>query len=287
MRSVRAALLGFPNSGKSTLLNKMAGRKISIATHKAQTTRAPILGVLEHDGRRVIVSDTPGINSRAGKYASSAERAVGMGLDADALLVVIDAARKNAPADKPLEEALRAASLPVLIVLNKIDLVPRQSLLAMAARWSSCVMGSGGALFMLSAKTGDGVGDLLAHLSALKSRGASLAMEEEMPREALAAEITREKLYLRLHDEIPYQTVVETDLWEERPDGSLALKQTIRLRRESHKILAIGKGGRTLRAIGEAARAEMRELFARPVHLNLTVRVRKKRGANTPHGMAR
>ena len=283
MTPLSIALLGLPNAGKSTLANRMAERKFSIVTHKAQTTRSLVRGVASHHARRLFLLDMPGF-SPAMREAASPLRALGMVEEADLLLLVVDAARKTFPDRAALEKALSASEKPIIIALNKIDRLQKSDLLALAESWAPLLASAEGqsALFMISAKKGDGVEDLLSHIGAMhgKSEDAHLqdADFQEMPPAAFAAEITREKCYLRLHEEIPYQLEIEPSAWKKKPDGSLEIQQILWVARKQHKKVAIGKDGSALRAIGEAARREMEEVFSHRVHLRLFVKVKARGG---------
>ena len=281
------ALIGAPNAGKSTLLNALIGAKVSIVSRKAQTTRATVRGILVDDATQMIFVDTPGLfapKRRLDRAMVSA--AWGAAGDADALALLIDAKQETAAAEKrgaaELGEAtqaimatLRDHKAPKFLVLNKVDLVDRPLLLALAERLNAALPFAD--TFMTSALTGDGLDRLKARLAAAMPKGPWLYPEDQIadaPLRALAAEITREKLFERLHDELPYQTTVETESWKDQPDGSARIEQTIYVTRDSHKKIVIGEGGRTIKAIGSAARKEIAEAHEAPVHLFLFVKVR-------------
>jgi GTP-binding protein Era len=281
------ALIGAPNAGKSTLLNALIGAKVSIVSRKAQTTRAAVRGILVDDATQMIFVDTPGLfapKRRLDRAMVSA--AWGAAGDADALALLIDAKQETAAAEKrgaaELGEAtqaimatLRDHKAPKFLVLNKVDLVDRPLLLALAERLNAGLPFAD--TFMTSALTGDGLDRLKARLDAAMPKGPWLYPEDQIadaPLRALAAEITREKLFERLHDELPYQTTVETESWKDQPDGSARIEQTIYVTRDSHKKIVIGEGGRTIKAIGSAARKEIAEAHEAPVHLFLFVKVR-------------
>jgi GTP-binding protein Era len=281
------ALMGAPNAGKSTLLNALIGAKVSIVSRKAQTTRATVRGILVDGATQMIFVDTPGLfapKRRLDRAMVSA--AWGAAGDADALALLIDAKQETAAAEKrgaaELGEAtqaimatLRDHKAPKFLVLNKVDLVDRPLLLALAERLNAGLPFAD--TFMTSALTGDGLDRLKARLDAAMPKGPWLYPEDQIadaPLRALAAEITREKLFERLHDELPYQTTVETESWKDQPDGSARIEQTIYVTRDSHKKIVIGEGGRTIKAIGSAARKEIAEAHEAPVHLFLFVKVR-------------
>ena len=281
------ALVGAPNAGKSTLLNALVGAKVSIVSRKAQTTRATVRGILVEGAAQMIFVDTPGLfapKRRLDRAMVSA--AWGAAGDADALALLIDAKQETAAAERrgaaELGEAtqaimatLRDHKAPKFLVLNKVDLVDRPLLLALAEKLNAGLPFAD--TFMTSALTGDGLDRLKARLDAAMPKGPWLYPEDQIadaPLRALAAEITREKLFERLHDELPYQTTVETESWKDQPDGSARIEQTIYVTRDSHKKIVIGEGGRTIKAIGSAARKEIAEAHEAPVHLFLFVKVR-------------
>jgi GTP-binding protein Era len=272
------ALIGAPNAGKSTLLNALVGSKVSIVTHKVQTTRALVRGITIHRGAQIIFVDTPGIfQPRRRLERAMVTTAWGGAADADVVALLVDAR-------KALTEEVRAilqqladfpATRPRILVLNKVDLVKRDTLLTLAD-------GANGAArfdhtFMVSALTGDGVGDLLDCFAALMPESPFLYPEDQMtdlPLRWLAAEITREKLMLRLHEELPYRSTVETEKWTETPKGA-RIEQTIYVERDNQRKIVLGKGGQTIKAISTAAREEISALLERPVHLFLFVKVRE------------
>ena len=281
------ALVGAPNAGKSTQLNSLIGAKVSIVSRKAQTTRATVRGILVEGAAQVIFVDTPGLFAPKRRLdRAMVATAWGAAGDADALALLIDARQEIAAADKretaEISEAtqvilatLREQRAPKFLVLNKVDLVERPRLLALAERLNAALPFVD--TFMTSALTGDGLDRLKARLAAAMPNGPWLYPEDQIadaPLRALAAEITREKLFERLHDELPYQTTVETESWKDQPDGSARVEQTIYVTRDSHKKIVIGEGGRTIKAIGSAARKEIAEAHEAPVHLFLFVKVR-------------
>ncbi|WP_222877112.1 GTPase Era [Terrihabitans soli] len=271
------ALIGAPNAGKSTLLNAMVGAKVSIVTHKVQTTRALVRGIAIHGNSQIIFVDTPGIFSPKRRLdRAMVTTAWGGAKDADRVGVLIDA--KKGLDDEALKmlESLAQVKRPVFLVLNKIDLVKRDQLLKLAEEANS--RSAFERVFMISAETGDGVEDLKTWLAGEMPDGPWLYPEDQisdLPLRMLAAEVTREKLFLRLHEELPYSSTVETELWEVKPDGSARVEQTIYVERESQKKIVIGKGGQTIKAISTAARQEIAEIAEHPVHLFLFVKVRE------------
>jgi GTPase len=271
------ALIGAPNAGKSTLLNALVGAKVSIVTHKVQTTRALVRGIAIHDTSQMIFVDTPGIFAPKRRLdRAMVTTAWGGAKDADRVGVLIDA--KKGLDDEALKmlESLAQVKRPVFLVLNKIDLVKRDQLLKLAE--DANARSSFERVFMISAQTGDGVEDLKTWLAGEMPEGPFLYPEDQisdLPLRMLAAEVTREKLFLRLHEELPYSSTVETELWEVKPDGSARVEQTIYVERESQKKIVIGKGGQTIKAISTAARHEIAEIAEHPVHLFLFVKVRE------------
>jgi GTPase len=271
------ALIGSTNVGKSTLVNALVGSKVAIVTPKAQTTRALLRGIATDGTAQIILVDTPGLFTpkRRLDRAMVASAWSGAG-DADVICVIIDAQHGFAQETPELLDRLKELRQPKALVFNKIDVVDKPSLLGLAqdanARAAFAVT------FMISALKGDGVADLKHWLANAVPAGPWLYPEDQIadaPSRSLAAEITREKLYLRLHQELPYQSTVETEAWNERPDGSLRIEQTIYVERESQRKIVLGKGGQTIKAIGAAARQEIAALFERPVHLFLFVKVRE------------
>ncbi len=284
------ALIGAPNAGKSTLINALVGSKVSIVSRKAQTTRNAVRGILVEGAAQLIFVDTPGLFAPKRRLdRAMIASAWGAAGEADALALLIDARQELVAAGKPegqgaeLSEATKAilatlagSRAPKFLVLNKIDLVERPKLLALSARLNAALKFD--ETFMISAATGDGVGRLKATLAAAMPAGPWLYPEDQIadaPMRSLAAEITREKLFERLHDELPYQTTVETESWKDLPDGSARIEQTIYVTRESHKKIVIGEGGRTIKAIGAAARKDIAEANETTVHLFLFVKVRE------------
>lgn len=271
------ALIGAPNAGKSTLLNRLVGAKVSIVSRKVQTTRNLVRGIAIDGDAQVIFVDTPGIFAPKRRLdRAMVSSAWGGASDADAVALLVDARKgQDAEVDAILAKLPQVGAAKILI-LNKIDIVERQKLLALASLLNEKV--NFAETFMLSAETGDGVADFKKHLGARMPLGPWLYPEDQIsdaPLRALAAEITREKIFERLHDELPYQSTVETELWKDMPDGSARVEQTIYVMREGHKKIVIGEGGRTIKAIGTAARKDISEAAEQKIHLFLFVKVRE------------
>ena len=286
------AVLGAPNAGKSTLVNALVGQKISIVTHKVQTTRIPIRGIAMRGKTQIVFVDTPGIFAPKRRLDRAMVKAAwGGAADADAILVLVDSpdvaanARGFAAGDtERIIEGLKAAGKRAALVLNKIDALKRETLLPLAEQLNAT--GIFNRIFMVSAKTGDGLPELMSYCEALMPAGPFLYPEDQaadIPSRLLSAEITREKLYLRLHDELPYASTVVTESWKEQKDGSVRIDQTIYVERDGQKAIVIGKGGRTIKAIGETARAEMESVFDRRVHLFLHSKVAEGWGERPEH----
>ncbi|SRR6266851_7649113 len=270
------ALIGAPNAGKSTLLNQLVGKKLAIVTPKVQTTRSRLLGITILGPAQLIFVDTPGIFAprrrldRAMVAAAWAGRA-----DADQTVLLVDAAH---PADRDTRhiiERLAAGGRPAILALNKIDLVRRDHLLGVADTLfrDGCFEH----VFMISGLTGDGVADLKQHLASVAPQGPWLFPEDQLsdaPERWLAAEVTREQVFLQLHDELPYSASVETEAWEERADGSARIDQVIYVRRPGQRAIVLGDKGARIKAIGARARAELERMLERRVHLFLFVKVR-------------
>ena len=277
-----AALIGAPNAGKSTLLNRMVGTKVSIVTPKAQTTRNRVVGIAAFGSAQIAFVDTPGVFAPRGRLHRAMVRAAWDGArGADAAVLVVDSRRGLDAAARRILDGAAARSLALTLALNKIDLVDRRRLLGLAAAFAERRRADGAALvggaFMISALTGDGVADLRAALARAMPPGPWLYPPDQAadtPRRLLAAEITREKLFMRLDRELPYAAAVETESWTERKDGSARIDQAILVRRASQRAIVLGAGGRRVKAIGESARAELERLFDRRVHLFLRVKLR-------------
>jgi GTPase len=271
------ALIGAPNVGKSTLVNALVGAKVSIVTPKAQTTRALIRGIAVDGSAQLILVDTPGIFApRRRLDRAMVGTAWGSAQDADIATLVVDSRKGVEDEDEAVIRGLGSIRAAKLLVLNKVDLVAKPALLALTQTLNE--RAAFAATFMISALTGDGVADLKRGLGAHVPTGPWLYPEDQIadaPLRHLAAEITREKLYLRLHQELPYQSTVETGVWKELNDGSVRIEQTIYVERESQRKIVLGKGGQAIKAIGAAARADIAAAIGQPVHLFLFVKVRE------------
>ncbi|TNE65246.1 MAG: GTPase Era [Alphaproteobacteria bacterium] len=272
------ALIGAPNAGKSTLLNALVGAKVAIVTHKVQTTRTKITGIGLHENAQLIFIDTPGIFAPKRRLDRAMVSAAWKGSeDAETTALLVDARKGVNDEVEHIIAGLKDAKRKAVLVLNKIDLVRRENLLALAQ--SLYETGVFTETFMVSALTGDGVNDLKAFLAEQAPVGPWMYPEDQIAdvtMRLLAAEITREKIYLRLHDELPYATTVETESWEDRKDGSVKITQVIHVERDSQKGIVIGRGGSMLKLLGQMAREDMEENFERKVHLFLHVRVTER-----------
>ncbi|HEY0521924.1 MAG TPA: GTPase Era [Stellaceae bacterium] len=271
------ALVGAPNAGKSTLLNALVGAKVSIVSPKVQTTRSRVLGIAVQDGSQMIFVDTPGIfrPRRRLERAMVAAAWAGVG-DADVIVLVVDSVRGIDPDTQRIVDDLAAAGRRAVLALTKVDKVKRETLLGLADQLSR--IGIFDPVFMVSGVTGSGVGDLRTHLAAAVPEGPWLFPEDQlsdMPQRLLAAEITREQVFLQLHDELPYASTVETESWEEFGDGSAKISQTIYVQRDTQKAIVLGQGGRQIKRIGARARQELETVFGHRVHLFLFVKVRE------------
>ena len=271
------ALIGAPNAGKSTLVNALVGAKVSIVTPKVQTTRALIRGIAVDGAAQLIFVDTPGIFApRRRLDRAMVGSAWGSAKEADLVAFVIDADKGVRDDDEAILRGLAEVAAAKVLVLNKVDLVDKPKLLALTQTLNE--RATFAATFMISAQSGSGVADLKDWFAAHVPAGPWLYPEDQIsdaPLRMLAAEITREKLYLRLHQELPYQSTVETEVWKELKDGSVRIEQTIYVERESQRKIVLGKGGSTIKAIGAAARADIAEAIEQPVHLFLFVKVRE------------
>ena len=274
------ALIGAPNVGKSTLVNALVGSKVTIVSRKVQTTRALIRGIVIEDNAQIILVDTPGIFLPKRRLDRAMVSTAWSGAhDADLVCVLLDAkAGIDEEADAILNK-LATVAHPKILVLNKIDLIPREKLLALAQAANERMKFEH--TFMISALSGDGVADLRKTLAKSVPPGPFHYPEDQMsdaPLRHLAAEITREKIYRQLHQELPYQSTVETDSWTERKDKSVRIEQTIFVERESQRKIVLGKGGATIKSIGAESRKEIAEIVGVPVHLFLFVKVRENWG---------
>jgi len=270
------ALIGAPNAGKSTLLNALVGTKVSIVTHKAQTTRSLVRGIAIHKTTQIVFVDTPGIFTPRRRLDRAMVSAAWSGAaDADLVALLVDARKGLSEEVTAILEALAKRQAPRILILNKIDLVKRDTLLALAAITNAAATFD--RTFMVSALNGDGTQDLIDFIADAMPKGPWLYPEDQsadLPMRWLVAEITREKLMIRLHEELPYQTTVETGDWKETKDGGLRIEQTIFVERESQRKIVLGKGGKAIKAISMASRKELSTILERPVHLFLFVKVR-------------
>ncbi|MAN80878.1 MAG: GTPase Era [Rhodospirillaceae bacterium] len=272
------AILGAPNVGKSTLVNRLVGAKVSIVSPKVQTTRTRVLGIFIEGPAQVILIDTPGIFEPKGRLDRAMVAAAWSGAqDADAIALLIDAKAGVDKRSQAIIDKLVLGGRKAYLILNKIDLVPKPVLLTLAEK----LMGTGvfTDCFMVSANTGDGVSDLAKVFADAVPNGPWLYPEDEisdMPARLLAAEITREKLFLNLHQELPYKITVETEDWKQQADGSAHVRQVIYVERDSQKGIVLGRQGAMIKEIGAAARKELQDLLGHPVHLFIHVKVRGK-----------
>jgi len=282
------AVLGAPNAGKSTLVNTLVGAKVAAVTQKVQTTRALVRGIAMRNQTQLILIDTPGVFAPKKRLERAMVAAAWSALEgADAIIHVVDAAAqvgtdKHSADARSIEDAatiaakLKQMDLASILVLNKVDVVPRPALLELTTKLVESGLYTD--VFMISAKKGDGVDDVARVLVERAPEGPWLFPEDQTmdaPARVLASEITREKAFLRLHEELPYELTVETETWEERKDGSAKIDQTIYVARESQRKIAIGAGGQTIKIIGELARKEMEAAFDRRIHLFLHVKLRE------------
>ena len=272
------AVIGAPNAGKSTLVNALVGQKVAIVSDKAQTTRARLMGIAIAGEAQILLVDTPGIFAPKRRLDRAMVAAAWTGAeDADLSLLVIDAAAGLNKQVEPIVAALQERRPKLLVALNKIDMVRKADLLALAAALTERLDPQ--AVFMISATQGDGVDDVKAALAAALPEGPWLYPEDEVSDATdrmVAAELTREQLYHQLYQELPYAAAVETEKWEDRPDGSTVIHQQVLVERESQKAIVIGKGGSRLKRIGAAAREEIARHLGRPVHLFVHVKVNPK-----------
>ncbi|SDK05160.1 MULTISPECIES: GTPase Era [Bradyrhizobium] len=274
------ALIGAPNVGKSTLVNALVGSKVTIVSRKVQTTRALIRGIVIEDNAQIILVDTPGIFSPKRRLDRAMVSTAWSGAhDADLVCVLLDAKAGIDEEAEAILSKLATVKHPKILVLNKIDLIPREKLLALAQAANDRMKFE--STFMISALSGDGVEDLRKTLAMMVPAGPFHYPEDQMsdaPMRHLAAEITREKIFRQLHQELPYQSTVETDSWTERKDKSIRIEQTIFVERESQRKIVLGKGGATIKSIGADSRKEIAEIVGVPVHLFLFVKVRENWG---------
>jgi len=277
MRCGFAAVIGAPNAGKSTLVNALVGAKVSIVTHKAQTTRARVRGIAIEGQSQIVLVDTPGIFAPKRRLdRAMVETAWTEAREADVVVLVADAARGFDDVADPVVERARELSIPLILALNKIDKIKKDKLLALAAEASERLKLA--ELFMISALSGDGVAELRSALARRMPAGPWLFPEDQIadaPMRQWAAEITREKMFTRLHEEIPYSSTVETTSWKELRDGSVRIDQTIFVERESQRKIVLGAKGQAIKHISMEARKEIAEGVEAPVHLFLFVKVRE------------
>lgn len=280
MRCGFVALLGAPNAGKSTLLNYLVGAKVSIVTPKVQTTRTRVLGLTIRDNAQVVFVDTPGIFQPKRRLDRAMVAAAWAGAaDADIVVLLVDAQKGVTQDARRIVEGLEKAGRKAILALNKIDLVRRDKLLELADTLNGTGVFTD--IFMISATTGDGVEDLAKTFVERLPEGPWLYPEDQlsdMAERHLAAEVTREKLFLKLHQELPYALTVETEEWQDKPDGSVRIAQIIYVQRDTQKSIVLGKGGQMIKAVGAAARADLEEMMGCRVHLFLFVKVREKWG---------
>src|SRR6201996_1896918 len=274
------ALIGAPNVGKSTLVNALVGSKVTIVSRKVQTTRALIRGIVVENNAQIILVDTPGIFAPKRRLDRAMVSTAWSGAhDADLVCVLLDAREGLDDEADAIFTRLAEVAHPKLLVINKIDLLPREKLLALAKAANDRLAFA--QTFMISALSGDGVDDLRRTLAVMVPAGPFHSPEDQMsdaPIRQLAAEITREKIFQKLHQELPYRSTVETDSWTERKDKSVRIEQTIFVERESQRKIVLGKGGAPIKSIGAQAREDLAEILGQPVHLFLFVKVRENWG---------
>ncbi len=274
------AVVGAPNTGKSTLVNRLVGAKVSIVSPKVQTTRSKVLGIFVDKESQVILVDTPGVFAPRRRLDRAMVSAAWSGAaGADEILLLVDSAKGYDDDTRRIVEQLRSWERQAILVLNKVDLVSKPSLLALAETLSREQVFTD--TFMISAETGDGVGRLTAFLVGRLPRGPWLFPEDQlsdMPNRILSAEITRETLYLQLRNELPYASAVRTESWTENDDGSIRIDQVIYVERPSQKAIVVGKGGRQIKAIGQRSRAQLEKIFECRIHLFLFVKIKEKWG---------
>ncbi|HEC01002.1 MAG TPA: GTPase Era [Sphingomonadales bacterium] len=271
------ALLGAPNAGKSTLMNALVGSKISIVTHKVQTTRTRFIGIAIHKNSQMIFVDTPGIFEPKKRLERAMVSAAWAGAgDADVIVLLVDAQRRIDDNTRRIIDGLKEGGRKAILAINKIDAIRRDSLLSLVQELDD--MGDFTEVLLISALKGDGLEDLKDSMCRSLPKGPWLYPDDQMTditERMLAAEVTREKFFLRLHEELPYAATVETESWQEKKDGSVRIEQVIYVERETQKAIVIGKGGRSLKEIGKMAREELEDMLDRRVHLFIFVKVRK------------
>jgi GTP-binding protein Era len=271
------AVVGAPNAGKSTLVNALVGQKVAIVSPKAQTTRTRLMGIAIAGDSQIMLIDTPGIfEPRRRLDRAMVQAAWGGAADADVIALIVDARAGLGPKVMAIVDGLKARPEPKILVLNKVDIAAKEKLLVHAARLTEALAFD--AVYMVSAATGDGVADLKAALAAHMPEGPWHFPEDQVSDATdrmLAAEVTREQLYLQLHAELPYASAVETEQYRERDDGSVEIHQQILVARPTQRAIVLGKGGQQIRTIGERARTELARLLGRKVHLYLHVKVKE------------
>lgn len=272
-------VIGAPNAGKSTLVNALVGSKVSIVSPKVQTTRTRVLGIVVRDGAQVVFVDTPGIFAPKKRLDRAMVSAAWAGAaESEAVILLADASKGRVNAEtQAIIDRLKTTQRKVVLALNKIDLMDKDKLLALAAELNATGVFTD--IYMISALKGSGIDKMLRDLAARMPEGPWMFAEDQisdMPLRLLAAEITREKVFLQLGDELPYASTVETDSWEEFGDGSVKVSQTLYVMRDSQKAIVLGKGGSRIKKLGAAARLELEEMLERRVHLSLFVKVREK-----------
>lgn len=270
------AVIGAPNAGKSTLMNSLVGSKVTIVSSKAQTTRNRVLGVVIEGTSQIILMDTPGIFFSATKRLEKAMvRSAWNGVrEADGLMILVDVSRRSFESTHQILEYVKDHKMRAVLVLNKIDLIPREELLALAQSFSAYPVDQ---IFMVSALKGDGIEAIKSYWAKHVPEGTWLFPEDQLsdlPLKLLSAEITREEVFNRLHDELPYSIWIEPEGWEDFKDGSVKITQCIYVQKESQKPIVLGKGGQQIKAIGAAARRQLMAILERPVHLFLHVKVK-------------
>lgn len=285
------AIVGAPNAGKSTLVNALVGSKVSIVSPKVQTTRMRVIGIAmadlaDGDRAQVVLVDTPGIFKVTKRRLERAMVAAAWqgAEDADAVALVVDAERGIGGETRAIAEKLKQSKAPRFLILNKIDLVPRETLLGLTGELNALVPFE--CTFMVSALKNDGVADVLSAFAERLPAGPFLYPEDQaadLPMRLLAAEVTREQVFLQLHQELPYEAAVETEKWEERQDGSVRIEQTIHVQREGQRAIVLGKGGARIKQIGARARHELTTMLERPVHLFLHVKVSERWAEDPAH----
>lgn len=273
------AVIGAPNAGKSTLINEMVGTKVTIVSPKVQTTRTRVLGIIAQDDAQIILVDTPGIftpDKRKNLERAMVAAAIDGLSDADVVLLLVDAAAYKRQDISMILERLKTSDRPIILALNKVDKIKPERLLDLSQELNA--LHDFQATFMISALKGNGVNDVVRYLSDVIPQGPFLFPEDQvsdMPVRLLAAEITREKLFYKLHQELPYALTVETENWEPFKDGSIKIEQTIYVARDNHKGIVLGKGGSLIKEVGEKARIELEDILETRVHLKLFVKVRE------------